>query len=447
MAYVTTIDISSSPGSAYTWETASFTWNAPDGGKTWDDLRPMVYTLRVGEGWGMGEVWQQQYQLKSQEDWQMAEVWSQAFACLISEAWQVSEQWSDVWLALMKITEGWTVAEALEKVILIPKAESWVITDILDQSVLKRCLEAWTIVETLSNIAVKLEQEGWGTGEFTSRLATKHSQETWQIADNPPVWNMLQAITEAWNTVETDQETVDFRYKALESVLLSESLANGITKPLAEAFTTTDDWWMETVKNLWEAWQTKDSAAHQSSFERVLAESFAVADAISKDQMTVFCEAVQTVEAYLRSANAVVSDLAFGTGDLSLEDFLKLNSPVGYSHFTAFVPGELEYQKALIALILKGPLTTGRPRVTDWQLTVDVPDQTDSGTCSIPAANTFIPFQRRFYGPPQVLVQLRGGSGGTPDITLITDTGFYVQISDMTGGLLAGDIIWSADGY
>lgn len=172
-----------------------------------------------------------------------------------------------------------------------------------------------------------------------------------------------------------------------------------------------------------------------------------MADSVSKDQMSVFGEVVQTVEAYLRSANAVVSDLAFGTGDLSLDEFLKRNAPVGYSPFTTFVPGELEYRKALIALILKRPLTIGRPRITDWQLTVDVPDQKDDGTCAIPAANTFIPFLRRFFEPPQVMVQLRGGSGGTPDITHITDTGFYMQITDTTGSLLAGDIIWSADSY
>lgn len=447
MAYVTTIDISSSPGNAYTWEAARFAWNDPDGGKTWDDAKPMVYTLRVGEGWTMGETWRQQYQLMSWEGWHMTETWTQAFVCLMQEAWRVSEAWSDVWLALMKISESWAVAEALKKSALMPKTEGWATTDTLCQSSIKRCLEAWTIVEALAKMATKLEQEGWMTSEFTSRLATKHSQESWQMAESPPVWNMLQAITEAWSTAEADQETVDFHCRALENVLLSENLANGITKPLAETFTTADGCRIEALKNVWEAWQTQDSAATRSSFERVLAESFSMAGSLSKDQITAFYDAIRIVEAYLRSANAVVSDLAFGTGDLSLADFLKLNAPVGYSPFTAFVPGELEYQKALIALNLKGPLTAGRPRVTDWQLTVDVPDQTDSGTCAIPAANTFVPFHRRFYAPPQVMVQLRGGSGGTPDITQITDTGFYVQINDTNGNFLAGDIIWSADGY
>jgi hypothetical protein len=393
MAYVTTIDISSLPGSAYTWETALFAWNDPDGRKTWDDVRPVVYTLRVGEGWSAEEAWWQQYQLTSREGWHMAEGLVQVFACLIQEAWRISEGWTDVWLALMKIVEGWTVAEVTRKSVHISQAEGW-------------------------GIMVSL-----------------------------PVWNMLQATSEAWNTAEADQETVDFHYKAVESFLLDESLAKSATKSLSETFTPSDGWAVETIKNLWEVWQTQDSAATRNSFERVLAESFSTADSISKDQISTFFEAMETVEAYLRSANAVVSDLAFGSGDLSLDEFLKLNAPVGYSPFTAFVPGELEYRKALIALILKGTLTTGRPRITDWQLTVDVPDQTDGGTSFIPAANTFIPFQRRFYAPPQVLVQLRGGSGGTPDITHITEAGFYVQISDATGSILAGDIIWSADGY
>jgi len=447
MAYVTTIDISSLPGNAYTWDTARFTWDAPDGGKTWDEAKPMVYTLRVGEGWATGKAWQQQYKFMSREGWQMAEAWSQALARLILEAWQVSEQWSDVWLAQVMLAESWAVAETLEKAALIPHAEGWVMTNTLAQSSIKMCLEGWTLAEVLAKIAVKLEQEGWMTGEVTARLATKDSQEFWQTADSPPVWNMLRAITEAWSTAEGDQETVDFYCMALESILLSEGLANGVTKPFTETLAASDVRVMETIKKVWEVWQTQDSEVTQTSFERVLAESFAMADAHSKDQITAFFEAIQAVEAYLRSANAVVSDLAFSTGDLSLDEFLRLNSPVGYSPFTAFVAGELEYRKALIALVLKGPLTAGRPRVTDWGLTVDVPDQTDSGTSAIPATNTFIPFQRRFYAPPQVLVQLRGGGGGTPDITHITEVGFYVQIYDMSGSLIAGDIIWSADGY
>lgn len=447
MAYTTTIDISSSPGNAYTWETARFAWNSPDGGKTWDDARPMVYTLRVGEGWSAGEAWRQQYQVKPQEGWQMAVVWSQAFACLMSEAWRVDEQWSDVWLALVKISEQWTVAETLKKTTFIPKAEGWTVAEKISQSTIKRCLEGWAMAEVLTKIATKLEQEGWMTSELACRWMGKRSQEFLQTADSPPRWNIFRAITEALNTEEVDQKTVDFYYKALESFLLGESLAKSVAKSLCETFTSSDGWAVETIKNIWEVWQTQGSAATRNAFERVLTESFATADAISKDQITAFFEAIQVVETYLRSANAVVSDLAFGTGDLSLDDFLKLNSPVGYSSFTSFVPGELEYRKALIALIPKGPLTAGRPRVTDWRLTVDVPDQTDGGTCPIPAANTFIPFTRRFYASPQVMVQLRGGSGGTPDITQITEAGFYFQINDTNGSPLAGNIIWSADGY
>jgi hypothetical protein len=363
------------------------------------------------------------------------------------EAWRINEEWTDVWLALMKIVEGWTVAETTKKSVFIPQAEGWAMAEQVSQSLIKTCLEAWTTAEVLAKMATKLEQEGWGTGEVTSRLATKDSQEAWQIMDCLPLWNMLQAISEAWHTAEADKKTVDFHYKAIESFLLGDGLAKGVTKSLCETFTPSDGWAVETIKNLWEVWKTQDSAATRNSFERVLAESFSTADSISKDQISTFFETMEIVEAYLRSANAIISDLAFGTGDLPLEEFLKLNAPVGYLPFAPFVPGELEYRKALIALILRGPLTTGRPRITDWRLTVDVPDQSDSGTCSLPAANTYIPFQRRFYAPPQVLVQLRGGSGGTPDITHITEAGFYMQITDTTGGLLAGDIIWSADGY
>ncbi len=443
----TTVNVTSSPGGAYTWGTASFAWNDPDGGKTWDTVYPVGYTLSVGEGWATADAWSQGYSLNRRESWHAAELWSQASAHNISEAWRINEGWADIWLPMLHIFEGWTTVEAPVKSISMPFAEGWMTAETAWRMPKILKADGWAADEAMRREVIKMNREGWATAELASRLTAKIRREAFQATDNQPVWSVILAALEAWSAAETYHEITEFNYRAIEHIACGETSINNSNKPFSESFTTADFYSQNARKGLGELLAITEAQKNTAQFQRMLLEALHTVDAIASVYHLTQAEAFFVVEAYLRNANAVLSDIAFGTGDLSLEAFLNLNSPVGYTPFTKFVPGELEYQKALIALVLTGPLTTGRPQITNWQLTVDVPDQRDSGTCAIPAANTFVPFNVRFFVPPEVLVQLRGGSTGTPDITRITDEGFYVQIQDSDGQLVTGTIVWSADGY
>lgn len=443
----TTVDVSVSQGSAYTWRDAGFAWSDPDGGKTWDTAAPTVYILNVGEGWNMEDAWWQRYDLKPQENWRTGEAWAQALTFRVGEVWRTNECWMDIWRPWLRITESWAFTETPLKSMFVPTVERWVMAE--DTCRLPQILkyEGWATGDLwCQQFGLKLNEE-WNTAELAAKRVASISREAFQTTDSQPVWEVAKAILEAWNTTETYHEMTRFNYRAIENIAFGEKPTNHTEKPFAEYFQTAESWAQFTVKKWLEALVTSDSIENTAQFQRLFKETIRSTEAIAKACDITLAGAFSFVEAYLRNANAVMSDIAFGTGDLSLDDFLKINSPVGYSPFTAFVPGELEYKKALISLVINGPLTTGRPKITNWQLTVDVPDQTDSGTCAIPAANTFVPFSRRFFAPPEVFVQLRGGSSGTPNITNITDTGFYLEIDDVAGQPIAGDIVWSADGY
>ena len=110
-----------------------------------------------------------------------------------------------------------------------------------------------------------------------------------------------------------------------------------------------------------------------------------------------------------------------------------------------FIPGEYEYQKAIIQLILETVSTNMTvPQVTDWVFNVDIPDTVDRGSATLTAnAPLTIAFTRKFYHVPEVNVTVKSGNNisAFPQITDITEINFTVVSTDSC------TISWTAVGY
>ncbi len=448
MAYPTTIDVSSVAGTPYTWGGAGFAWDSVDGIKTWATAYPLTYTLSVGEGWAVAEAHKRQYSLAPHEGWHTAELATKAAAHIIQESWRVNDVWADIWMPMLRVFEVLAAAEALANATTLPKDEVLQLAEASSRAPQINPQDGWCVGDDLAQRYGLSPEEGWETAELHGRAVERPLQEAWRIADAPPVWTAVVAFLEAWVNAETMTHTWQDFLTFVEGWTTAETSANDVTRPLSETWRIVDARTAATTKGVPVSLHVGETVTATSTFKRLFAEACRLAEGFSKAQVKVVIEALTMDEAYLRNANAVISDLAFASGDLTVEQFAALvSTPAGYGPFSPFIPGELEYQKALIAIVLAGPLTTGRPRVNEWKLTVDVPDRTDGGTRTIPAAVTFVPFKVRFFAPPEAMVQLRGGSTGTPDVISITEAGFYVQINDATGHPVAGDIVWSAVGY
>ncbi len=448
MAYLTTVDVSSVAGAPYTWAGAGFPWDSVDGIKTWATAYPLTYTLSVGEGWAVAEAQKYQYTLAPRENCRLAEQLAKTLAHTIEEAWRVNDVWADVWMPMLRVFEVLATAEALANATTLPQDESLQLAEASSRAPQVSPQEGWGVGDDLAQQYGLSPEENWNMAEMDGRAVDRPLHETWRIADAPPVWTALLAFLEAWANSETMTHTwMDF-LTFVEGWTMAETPANDVTRPFSETWRTAEARTAATTKGVPVSLRVGEAVTATSTFKRLFAEACHLAEGLSKAQVMAVFEALALDEAYLRNANAVISDLAFASGDLTVEQFAALvSSPAGYGPFSPFIPGELEYQKALVAIILAGPLTTGRPRVNEWKLTVDVPDRTDGGTRTLSAAATFVPFKARFFAPPEVMVQLRGGSTGTPDIISITEAGFYVQINDVAGHPVASDIVWSAVGY
>ncbi len=448
MAYPTTVDVSSVAGAPYTWAGADFPWDSVDGIKTWAAAYPLTYTLNVGEGWAVAEAQNRQYTLAPHEGWHTAELVAKATAPVIEESWRVSDVWVDVWAPMLRVLETLTAADVLVNTTTLPQAESWQLTEASSRAPQLKPQEGWRTDDGLAQQYGLSPEEGWNTAELDGRTVDRLLKEAWRTADAPPVWTTIMAFLEAWANGETMSHTWQDFLTFVEGWTTAETPANAVTRPFSGAWRTAEARTVATTKTVPVGLQIGEAVTATSTFKRLFAEVCHLAEGLSKAQIKAVFEALAMDEEYLRHANAVISDLAFASGDLTVEQFAALvSTPAGYGPFSTFIPGELEYQKALVAIVLSGPLTTGRPRVNEWKLTVDVPDRTDGGTRTIPAAATFVPFKVRFFAAPEVMVQLRGGSIGTPDVISITEAGFYVRINDATGHPVAGDIVWSAVGY
>ena len=75
----------------------------------------------------------------------------------------------------------------------------------------------------------------------------------------------------------------------------------------------------------------------------------------------VSAEEIALRDRLLRAAEAVIADLAFRATPLDEAGFAALvaeSRPLGFSAYRDLVPGDYEYAKALVRLILEAPVTT-----------------------------------------------------------------------------------------
>lgn len=435
------------------------------------------------EGWHNSDVVYNSTTKSESEGWTTSDAITKVPTSIHNEAWSNTEQLSKIstksllesWVNAENIakviikfnSEGWINAESISKSQTSVQNEAWCNADLLNRAMTKKILESWSNVDSMVNFFTKLNFETTKFIELWSDLSNYHLNiaEAWANAELGTKGFTKTPFVEGWATADLDKNSTNkhsnegwINYESVFKAAAKASSEGWTTKdlenqsftkaPFGEGWTTVDSNSTNFVKSVVETWLNSETFSRVWDAQALIAELWNTSESLREQYGLNEQEVFQTIDAYLKNANAVVSDLAFASGDLSVSDFLNMTTPVGYNPFTEFIPGELEYQKALIAIILNGPLTTGRPQITEWQLTVDVPNQTDSGTFTLPAANIFIPFNLQFYTAPDVMVQLRGGSTGTPDITDITDKGFNVEIQDNVTDLpIAGDIVWSANGY
>lgn len=207
-------------------------------------------------------------------------------------------------------------------------------------------------------------------------------------------------------------------------------------------------------KNFSRALAFLELSGRSLNFIRRFADALDVNDALKRSVGMKASEAIKLGEELLRGADGVIDEMAVLEAALTVEEFAKLlqqDSPSNYTEFRRLIPGDYEYQEALVRAAVTSQ-TGDRARIVDLNLQIDVPDVTDRGraTCTS-GATTYVPFTRTFMEPPEVSLAVVGGVSGTTLIPrvvgAITTAGFTVGVYTTAGAMADGVVSWNATGY
>jgi hypothetical protein len=393
-----TVNVSSSPGTNYSWSSGTFTWGSATAGKNWSTAYPAVYALSVATDLSFAELAQKLGIKRSSETLAFAEKPSRAVALNKFETLNFVETYTDLIAYVLRIVESLTFSEKY------------------------------------------------------ARSGTKAVFEVFQVGEGLArqlVWRKYETLALA----ETYTDLIAFILRVSESFSLSDKPAKGITKPVAESFGMSDALARSQVKRISEAVSFAEALGRTVAYRRSFNEGFAIGDALKRAQTLKLSEAFGLAEQYRRRANGVISDMIVASTEITEQDFMDIlesGHPPGYTNFRDFIQGDYTYQRALFRAILTSS-NADRGYIDGLRVTVDVPDVFDRGTAQVvtAASGVEVVFARQFRVAPEVTLTFKGGTTiAVPRILgSVTTTGFTAVLENTSGTRVTGAISWVAQGY
>ena len=255
--------------------------------------------------------------------------------------------------------------------------------------------------------------------------------------------------------------TTDKSKNIHEYIAVEEVVTKAFARTLLEAVTLADLFGRDYARAVFERLRFSDSFNKSHKATRSANEIISLAEELKdKTAAKSFEEALNLYDALVRACEGVLSDIAINSGEMSLEDFTAIVKTVpGYAPFMDFKVGEYEYKDALVRIAVGSVVAQTEPSVNNVVMHVDIPDTQDRGTAEIEdtEAPTKVFFNKMFYNPPEVSVNLRGGNTGdglvVPNI-VSTDKKdeygaryFEVELLNSNMQRVTGLVTWQAVGY
>lgn len=393
---MTTVDITSTPIEDYTWDTATFDWTDARAGKAWDEAYISSFGLDVGETLGLAEVLGKALTKSVSENFSVTEALRKDIGVIPQETLSIAENYVDYIAFMIRAFESLAVSEGMGFESVIP------------------VFETFSVAETMF-------QKTIGFSPYETILFAEALMKAGQVA-----------VAESFGV--TEQISKDLTLVENEAFALSESLS--------KQFGLTND----------ELFSFAETFGRVVAYRKAISETLTVTEALSKAFGLSEFEAFTLFEEYVRRANAVISDMVIGTGDISLVDFKNIvdsGKAPGYSAFRDFAQGDYEYQYGIFRAVLEST-NAFRARLAELKLTIDVPDVTDRGSAVITdaLAGVYVEFNREFHVVPEIIMTLTGGTVvAIPDAIDKSMTGFTAILTNTSGTRVTGTVSWSAHGY
>lgn len=251
----------------------------------------------------------------------------------------------------------------------------------------------------------------------------------------------------AFNSTYTD--IVKFLLRNNESIKLSEFSSHNFFKPLNTYFSIVGKYNRNIIKGNSESFSIQDAFYRNILYNLKLEESLGtISDILAKRYKITTSDAIYLIDSYIKACESVLSDLAFYDKEITLDEFKKMDVPVGFGEFKEFIAGDHYYKDALFKTTLDSQAVDVKPVLAEWKLNIDVPDVTEKTVTEVPAQENYrIDFTRKFYEIPELTVTIRGNSNLSVYDLQIDATGFSLTLKNSSGEISSGLIYWRAEGY
>ena len=155
-----------------------------------------------------------------------------------------------------------------------------------------------------------------------------------------------------------------------------------------------------------------------------------------------------------RQPNSVIYDIEFDNTPLNEANFSEYytkTTPLNYSTLQPLIPGEYEYQNAIVGVQMRIPPTQGRFGIIGSKLHVDVEDTVEKGNVVLTSAGpTTVRLNKKFYTVPHVLTSLVDSEGvGVIEVSEVGKDYFTIGLKSLTNPseYVNGSVDWLVDGY
>jgi hypothetical protein len=391
------VTITTTPGTAYVWANAAFSWDATEAGKAWQDASATSFLAEESDGLLLAPLEARLPLISDSESLGLADADAFAATASVAEVLSLAETYIDLIAFILKAAETIGIGETAPR-----------------QITQSPFAELLGLVDSVSKNPITITNEAWGTFEQDAAV-------------------IGQAIA--------------------ESTAFSEQSTLNVHTPRNSTFNVGELRGVEAIQSSLRGLAFAETYTDLIAFLAQIAEQIGIADARGNVTTKLSFEQLTLLDRILRASGAVIADLAFRTTALDDEGFAALIAearPLGFSAFRDLTPGDYEYANALIRLALAAPSTSNsRIALTDAKFIVDVPDIRDRGTVAVPIGGMTVAFSQPFNAPPEIQATFKGGATiAVPQIGTITTSGFQLTlINPATQASVAGNASWAAEGY
>lgn len=450
----------------YLWNTCSLTWTELP--KIWKEAEKAFIDTAVDETIT--------YQEKATQPTKFLRSFSSEFSIGESNSRRVefkrnfieplnfAEVYWDNIAFILRILEDIKIADKKKAVISKPLEDNFSIIDMSKNRPVSVNAESISIVDNFSRQAtffiacfedVVLSEKHSDNVHFKPSFA-----EVFGLSDDEEHTAKFRPIfAEALGLQETYLDNISFNLDVAENIGVQDLLSNRPTKPFAEKFSIVDKEHNAILVCSLENISVEELVKTFRPIIRKFFETFSFQETPKKLYSASHEESFGIRDAVIKASEGVISDIIITDSGMSFEEFMNAaDAPPLYSKFIDFKVGEYEYEKAIVKLKLSTTARESLPSILGCVMHVDIPDTDDRGSVTITDTTqpTKVYFNRHYYNPPEVNVNLKNGNTAmgaiTPNIVStegIDDEGRYfeVELLDSSNNRTTGTISWVSKGY